>query len=169
MSDAASSRPDYARLLSDQTSLRGRSAFVPGGYGGIGEAIAWGLALAGARVAVAGRSGEKAEALASRLRSAGHDAIGVAMDVHSTASIRQSIDDVAGRFGGLDILVNCIGIQREQRHAEVSEDAFDEILQVNLKAAMFMSQAAARHQIAAAQAGRTGGRQVHLLSVRAML
>jgi gluconate 5-dehydrogenase len=80
--------PDYARLLAGQASLAGRTAFVPGGYGGIGAAIAWGLALAGARVAVAGRSVAKADALAGSLRAAGHDAIGVAMDAHSTDSIR---------------------------------------------------------------------------------
>ena len=73
------------------------------------------------------------------------------------------------RFGGLDLLVNCVGIQREERHAEVSEAAFDEVVQVNLKAAMFMSQAAARHQVAAARRASGSGRQVHLLSVRAQL
>ena len=161
--------PDYARLLAGQASLAGRTAFVPGGYGGIGAAIAWGLALAGARVAVAGRSEAKAEALAGSLRTAGHDAIGVAMDAHSTDRIRAAIDGVAGRFGSLDLLVNCVGIQREERHADVSEAAFDEVVQVNLKAAMFMSQAAARHQVAAIAAGRAPGRQVHLLSVRAQL
>ena len=168
MSEPAS-RPDYARLLAGQASLAGRTAFVPGGYGGIGTAIAWGLALAGARVAVAGRSAAKAEALADALRAAGHDAIGVAIDAHSTASIRAAIDGVAERFGSLDLLVNCVGIQREERHADVSEAAFDEVVQVNLKAAMFMSQAAARHQVAAVAAGRAAGRQVHLLSVRAQL
>ena len=162
-------RPDYARLLAGKSSLVGRTAFVPGGYGGIGAAIAWGLALAGARVAVAGRSEAKAEALAGSLRAAGHDALGVAMDAHSTESIRSAVDRVAGRFGSLDLLVNCVGIQREERHAEVSEAAFDEVVQVNLKAAMFMSQAAARHQVAAVDAGRAAGRQVHLLSVRAQL
>ena len=167
--DAPPPRPDYARRLADTASLRGRIAFVAGGYGGIGEAIAWGLALAGARVAIAGRSAEKAEALAAELRAAGHDATGLAMDAHSTAGIRAAVDAVAQRFGGLDILVNCIGIQREERHADVSEAAFDEIVQVNLKAAMFMSQAVARHQIAGAAAGRSGARQLHVLSVRAQL
>jgi len=165
----ASTGPDYPRLLAGQASLTGRTAFVPGGYGDIGTAIAWGLALAGARVAVAGRSVAKAEALAAALRAAGHDAIGVAVDAHSTASLRAAIDTVAGRFGSLDLLVNCVGIQREERHADVSEAAFDEVVQVNLKAAMFMSQAAARHQAAGAAAGRAPGRQVHLLSVRAQL
>ena len=169
MSDAAPARPDYARLLAGGFDLRGRAAFVPGGYGGIGEAIAWGLALAGARVAVAGRSSGKAEALAARLADAGHDAIGVVMDAHATESIRAAVDAVAARFGALDLLVNCVGIQREQRHADVTEATFDEIVQVNLKAAMFMSQAVARHQIAGAAAGRTGARQLHVLSVRAQL
>ena len=169
MSDATPAAIDYARLLAGQASLAGRAAFVPGGYGGIGEAIAWGLALAGARVAVAGRDAAKADALATRLRAAGHDALGVAMDARSLPSIRGAVDAVAERFGGLDVLVNCVGIQREERIADVTEDAFDEVVQVNLKAAMFLGQAVARHQVASAAAGRAGGRQVHVLSVRAQL
>src|SRR4051812_8755206 len=121
MSETAPAPPDDARLLAGGFDLRGRAAFVPGGYGGIGEAIAWGLAAAGARVAVAGRSAAKAEALAARLQGAGHEAFGVAMDAHATDSIRAAVDAVAARFGGLDLLVNCIGIQREQRLADVSE------------------------------------------------
>jgi gluconate 5-dehydrogenase len=91
------------------------------------------------------------------------------MDAHSVASISGAVDAVATHFGHLDLLVNCVGMQREQRLAEVSEEAFDEVVQVNLKAAMFLAQAAARHQVAAAKAGRAPGRQVHLLSVRARL
>ena len=169
MDETPSERPDYATLLADPAGVRGRVAFVPGGYGGIGEAIAWGLALGGARVAIAGRDAAKAEALAARLRGAGHDAFGLAMDAHSLPSIRAAVDAVAGRFGQLDLLINCVGIQREERLAEVTETAFDEVVQVNLKAAMFLSQAVARHQVAGAEAGRRGGRQVHVLSVRAQL
>ena len=176
--------------------LDGCSAYVPGGYGAIGAAVAHGLAAAGARVAVSGRSAEKAEALAAELREGGCDAFGLAMDAHRVADIRASVDAVAQRFGGLDVLVNCVGIQREERLDDVTEEAFDEVLQVNLKAAMFLGQAAARHQVAAALAcagasadasasadagGNAGsiagahagavsrGRQVHILSVRAQL
>lgn len=149
--------------------LAGRVAYVPGGYGGIGAAIARALAAAGARVAVSGRSEAKAEALAAQLRADGHDAFGVAMDAHSTASIRNSVDRVAAHFGALDLLINCVGIQREERLADVTEDAFDEVVQVNLKAAMFLAQAVATHQIAGVAAGRAPGRQVHVLSVRAQL
>jgi len=142
--------------------LHGKVAYVPGGYGGIGEAIAWGLAQHGAKVAVSGRSLEKAQALAEQLRDAGHDALGLAMDAHSIADAQASVEAVFDHFGALDILVNCLGIQREQRIDEVDEATFDEVVAVNLKAAMFLAQAASRHQ-------REGGKQVHLLSVRAQL
>jgi gluconate 5-dehydrogenase len=76
---------------------------------------------------------------------------------------------VAQRFGALDLLVNCVGIQREEKLDDVTEEAFDEVVQVNLKAAMFLAQAAARHQIAAITAGHRPGTQVHMLSVRSQL
>jgi gluconate 5-dehydrogenase len=146
-------------------SLEDQAAFVPGGYGGIGEAIAWGLAEAGARVAVAGRSREKADALARRLSEAGHTAFGIGMDARNVEGIRSGVDEAAGKLGGLSLLVNCIGFNREQKLAEVTEETFDEIYRVNLKSAMFLAQAAARHQVA----GARGGKQVHLLSVRSQL
>ncbi|MDM0071953.1 SDR family oxidoreductase [Variovorax sp. J31P207] len=160
--DPLTPRIDFPRALAGQFSLEGKVAFIPGGYGGIGEAIAWAMALAGARVAVAGRDGDKAEALAASLRAAGHEALGLAMDAHSVADMQGSVDRAAAHFGRFDILMNCIGIQREQALLEVTEEAFDEVTQVNLKSAMFLAQAAARHQIA----GGRGGAQLHLLSVR---
>ena len=162
---AITPRIDFQQELSGLFDLKGKTAYVPGGYGGIGEAVAWSLALAGAKVAVSGRDAGKAESLAQALRAAGHEAMGLSMDAHSVEHIRTSVDAVAAHLGGLDILVNCIGMQREQALLEVTEETFDEMLQVNLKAAMFLAQAAARHQVA----GGRGGAQVHLLSVRAHL
>jgi NAD(P)-dependent dehydrogenase (short-subunit alcohol dehydrogenase family) len=158
-------RIDFQRELAGLFDLKGKVAYVPGGYGGIGEAIAWSLALAGAKVAVSGRDPKKAEAMAAELAAAGHSAMGVAMDAHSVADIRSSVDAVIEHWGRLDILINCIGMQREQALLEVTEEAFDELLAVNLKSAMFLAQACAKHQIAGGQ----GGSQVHLLSVRAQL
>jgi len=145
--------------------LSGKIAFVAGGYGGIGSAIAWGFARHGASVVIAGRDAGKAQALAARLVDAGFGAAGIAMDAHSVASIEAAVSSVAERFGGIDVLMNCIGIQREQALLDVTEDAYDDVYRVNLKAAMFIAQAVARRQIAAAH----GGRQIHLLSVRAQL
>ena len=162
-------RIDFKRELAGLFDLQGKTAFVSGGYGGLGEAIAWGLAQRGARVAVAGRDAARAQALADALAAAGHAALGIAMDAHAVADIRGSIDAVAARCGGIDILVNCVGMQREQALLEVTEDTYDEVLAVNLKAAMFQAQAVARHQVDAAGRGVRGLRQVHLLSVRAQL
>ena len=146
-------------------SLDDRVAFVPGGYGGIGESVSWGLARQGAAVAVAGRSAEKAETLAQKMRDAGHQAMGLALDVQSVPEIKQAVKRIVDELGSVDILCNSVGIQREQGILEVTEDAFDEVYAVNLRAAMFLAQAVAARQI---QQG-AGGSQIHLLSVRSKL
>jgi gluconate 5-dehydrogenase len=158
-------RIDFAKELSGLFDLSGMNALVPGATGGLGEAIAWGLAQAGAAVALAGHEPGKAERLASRLAGAGHKAVGFAFDATDVEAIRRTADAAADALGRIDILVNCIGIQIEEPLTEVTEAAFDRVYATNLKAAMFLAQAVARRQIAAAR----GGRQVHLLSVRAQL
>lgn len=159
--------PDLdAQSLKGLFDLAGQVAFVPGGYGGLGEAIAYGLALQGAHVAIGGRDKAKADALAQKIEQvSGVDAIAVTLDVTDVATIPGAVDRVIERFGRLDALVNCVGMQIEQPITEVTEEAFDRVYQTNLKSAMFLAQAAAKVQIAA---GR-GGRQIHLLSVRSQL
>jgi NAD(P)-dependent dehydrogenase (short-subunit alcohol dehydrogenase family) len=134
--------------------LKGKVALVPGGYGGIGAAVCRGLAAEGARVIIAGRNYDKALSLSRRIRGSAP----LELDVRDIASIRKAI----GALKKLDLLVNCVGIQREEPIDEVTEDAFDEVYRTNLKAAMFLAQAAAKKQ-------KRGGKQVHLLSVRAQL
>lgn len=141
--------------------LDGKSALVAGGYGGLGGAISWGLVSRGARVAVAGRSADKASAFAGRLKANGHAALGLAMDATSVDAIDEAVDQVAGAFGGIDILINCVGINIEQDMLEVTEAAFDDVYAANLKSAMFLGQAVARRQVER----RRGGKQVHMLSV----
>lgn len=156
---------DFTKELDGLFDLHGQVAFVPGGYGGLGEAIAWGLAIRGAKVAVAGRDRAKAARLAGALRAAGHDAAGFAMDAGRVPDIRRAVAATVRRFGRIDILVNCVGIQIEEPMTDVTEKAFDAVYRANLKSAMFVAQAVARVQIA----GKRGGRQIHLLSVRAQL
>jgi NAD(P)-dependent dehydrogenase (short-subunit alcohol dehydrogenase family) len=139
----------------DLFSLKGKTAFVPGGYGAIGAATCRGLSQAGARVIVAGRNGRKAAALAKRL---GRGAKGVALDVEDVKAIRS----VVAALPRIDILMNCVGMQREQALEDVDEDTFDAVYRTNLRAAMFLAQAVAGRQ-------RHGGKQIHLLSVRAQL
>lgn len=145
--------------------LRGLRAFIPGGYGALGEAIAWGLARFGAAVAIAGPTEAKAEKLAATIAATGARAIGFGLDARKPKEIDEVVDKVAAALGGVDILVNCVGVQREQALLDVTEEVFDEVYATNLKSAMFLGQAVARRQI---EAGR-GGRQIHLLSVRSAL
>src|SRR5689334_7112772 len=116
---------DFRAELGPLFELAGKVAYLPGGYGGLGEAIAWGLALRGARMPISGRDAGKAEALAAMLRDGGHEASGLVMVVTRVPDIRRSVDTVVERFGTADILVNCVGIQIEQKLTGVTEEAFD--------------------------------------------
>ena len=145
--------------------LDGKVALVTGGYGGIGEAVSRGLVLAGAKVAVSGHNAEKAAGCAEALRKAGGDSYAAAFDSLSVAETRQMVDDVVRHFGRLDILVNCVGLNREEKAEEVTEALFDHVMDVNLKSSMFQAQAAARHMIRQGE----GGKQVHIGSVRTLL
>jgi gluconate 5-dehydrogenase len=157
---------DYASELAGLFDLRGKTVFVPGGTGGLGEAIAWGLSFAGASVVVAGRDRGKAEALAAEIAGDTRGtAAGVPVEVTDVASIEAAVAEAHERLGSLDILVNCVGIQIEEPLLDVKEESFDRVYEVNLKSAMFLAQSVAKRQVAA---GR-GGRQIHLLSVRSQL
>lgn len=145
--------------------LDGKVALVTGGYGGIGEAVCHGLAGLGAKVAVAGHDAAKASACADALRKRGADAYAGMFDSVSVPDTRRMVNDVAEHFGRLDILVNCVGLNREEKAEDVTEEMFDHVVNVNLKSAMFQSQAAARHMIKQG----TGGKQVHIGSVRTLL
>jgi gluconate 5-dehydrogenase len=144
--------------------LDGKVALVTGGYGGIGEAVCRGLAGMGAKVAVTGHNREKAKACAEALRSQGSEAYAAGFEVTSVGDTERMVDEVAAHFGRLDILVNAVGVQREEKLGDISEENFDYVINVNLKGAMFQAQAAARHMIA-----QGAGKQVHFGSVRSLL
>jgi len=154
--------PDAIRKLFDIT---GQRAFIPGGYGAIGEALAFAMAAHGAIVTIAGPRIEKARDLAVRIGGTGGQAHGLMLDAASVDSIRKATSEAVEVMGGIDTLVNCVGIQREQSILDVTPETFDMMLDTNLRSAMLLGQAVARDQIAGGQ----GGRQIHLLSVRAQL
>jgi NAD(P)-dependent dehydrogenase (short-subunit alcohol dehydrogenase family) len=153
-----------ARQLAGLFRLNGKVALVAGGYGGIGEAVSCALAAYGASVAISGRSLERASSLAAAIAEDGHTTYAGSFDILDVGSIRRHVDEVAAALGGVDILVNCVGAQREEPAAEVSEETWDYVSDVNLKGAFFLAQAAGRHQLRAGS-----GRQIHLSSVRSQL
>jgi gluconate 5-dehydrogenase len=119
----------------------------------------------GARVAVAGHNREKAEACAESLRAGGCDAHAAMFDALSPEDTTRMVDEVASHYGRIDILIDMIGGQREEKAGEVTEANFDEVMGLNLKTAMFQGQAAARHMIRQG----TGGKQLLFGSVRGRL
>ncbi len=136
-------------------SLAGKTAFVTGGNSGIGLGIAKGLARAGARVAITGRSEAKnAEALAAL--SAIPDACAAqafAFDLEDTDGIPAFYDRVTAAMGGLDVLVNSAGITYRGRADQVPLWEYDRVLRVNLTAPYVLSQCFAREQIANGRPG----------------
>src|SRR5689334_7306406 len=99
MSERIAPRIDFRAALENAFRLDGKVVFVPGGYGGIGEAIAWGASLAGATVVIAGRDGSKAVELSSALIRAGLKAEGLVLDVTSVEAIRTVVDEILARHG----------------------------------------------------------------------
>ena len=146
-------------------SLDGKVALVTGGYGGIGKAVCQGLADRGAKVAISGHNRGKAVSCAAELGATGASAYGTEFDALSVESTRRMIDEVAAHFGRLDIVVNAVGGQREEPADSALEENFDHVIDLNLKSAMFQSQAASRHMIAQG----SGGKLVHFGSVRSQL
>ena len=122
--------------------LAGRVALVTGGGRGIGKAIALTLAEAGADVAVNYRErAAAAEATVAEIRRFGRRAASVQADVARAAEIARLVEAVAEELGPIDILVNNAGISEPCPIEELTEEAFDRTLAVNLKSAFLCTQA----------------------------
>jgi NAD(P)-dependent dehydrogenase (short-subunit alcohol dehydrogenase family) len=129
--------------------LDGKRALVTGAGRGIGLACAAALAEVGAHVTLAARSLGELEAAASAIRTAGGSAFALRLDVMDRASVRQAIS-LSEPF---DILVNNAGGNRPQTFVDVTEEDFDAVIDLNLKAAFFVAQAVAARMI---EGGRKG-------------
>src|SRR4051794_2048156 len=128
-------------------SLAGMTALVTGAGSGIGQATARALSAAGARVVVTELPDrlERAKATVSELQGAGGHALAVELDVRNLDSISNCIDAaMQAGDGRLDILVNNAGVNVRQPAFEVTEEAWDLVLDTNLKGLFFTAQAAGR-------------------------
>ncbi|MFW0860242.1 MAG: glucose 1-dehydrogenase [Dehalococcoidia bacterium] len=126
-------------------SLEGKVALVTGGSRGIGKAAALGLARAGADVVIASRKLPDLEKVAEEIKGLGKKSLAVAAHVGRLEEINNLVDRVKAEFGRIDILVNNAGTNPVMDPAlEISERAWDSIMNLNLKGLFFLSQAVAR-------------------------
>jgi len=135
--------------LAPSFRLDGKRALITGAGRGIGRAIAEAYAEAGAEVILCARSGGEIEALAEALGAAGHKAEAMVADVTDIAGFAAQ---VAAR-PAVDIFVNNAGTNRPKPLSEVTEDDYDAVLGLNLKAAVFAAQAVSAAMVAAGKPG----------------
>ncbi len=121
-------------------SLEGRTAVVIGGTGELCGAMASGLARANAEVVLVGRSEEKAKERLDQIHGDGGKAYFVACDVNDRASLAALLETVVERSGACHILVNGAGVNSPTPFLEITDDEFDRILDVNLKAVFAAAQ-----------------------------
>ena len=125
--------------------LSGKSAIVTGGNGGLGLAMALGLAGAGSNIAIAARNVEKTGHALRQIEALGVQAVGLTVDVVQEADITQMVSQTVEAFGRVDILVNNAGmtVRKEPQELELAE--WDQVLDVNLRAAFLASRAVYPH------------------------
>jgi 3-oxoacyl-[acyl-carrier protein] reductase len=123
-----------------------RVAIVTGGARGIGEGIAHRLAADGMRVAVLDRDGAAAGRTARELTGPG---IGVEVDVRDATAVEAAVTTVTEQLGPVEVLVNNAGIARDNLMFRMTEDEWDDVIDVHLRGTFLMSRAAQRHMVLA--------------------
>ena len=122
--------------------LNGKVALVTGGNGGIGLAMARGLAQAGATVVVCGRDAAKSAAAVQDMTAAGWQADAIEADVTDEAAVQRLFDNVLRRHGALHILVNNAGTSIRRQPQDLSLEDWKTVMETNLTSAFLCSRAA---------------------------
>ena len=127
--------------------LSGKKILLTGAAGGIGEALAAGLAGAGGDMLLCDIAEDKLAALTAKIAGDGGTAESFYMDVSKQDSIRDAVKTIIDRAGRIDVLINCAGINRREGFLDVMEETYDAIMNINLKGVYFLSQEVAKHMI----------------------
>ena len=129
-------------MSNEHFDLSGRRALVTGASRGIGRAIAFGLASAGADVALAARDKERLTEIAVGIRDLGRNACVVPLDVSKLDTVGPAIDAAAAGLGGLDVLVNNAGVNGPGGFDVMDDREFDRVLDTNFGGVLFACEAA---------------------------
>jgi gluconate 5-dehydrogenase len=152
----------------DDFRLDGKVAFISGGGGAIGSALAIALGSAGAKVAVSDIAEANAEAAAEKVKAAGAECIAIAGDITKEAEADRIVGAIVEHYGRLDIVVNAVGGGAGKVLFEAQEyprEAWDWIMEINLRATLIATQAAVRAMIKLGN----GGRVINISSVRSLI
>jgi 3-oxoacyl-[acyl-carrier protein] reductase len=151
-------------MLNKLFSLSGRTALVTGGSKGIGKAMARGFAEAGANIAISAR--HEAELKKAKAEIADGTNVKVeyfVADMTQRDQVKKLAKDVLAKFGRVDVLVNNAGSNKPQNLVDVTEDVWDEILELNLTSCNLLA-----HLLAPGMIERKWGRIIHLSSIMAL-
>lgn len=121
--------------------LKGRTALIAGGGGGIGRAVALALAQEGANTAVADIVKDNAEKVSSEVKALGVDGMAYQVDLTRKADVDRMVNEVLERFGQIDILVNCQGWDRLEPFVESHEETWEKLLAINFKSVLYTAKA----------------------------
>lgn len=140
--------------------LDGRTALVTGAGRGLGVGMARGLAEAGAKVILVARTEQEIEQAAADIRKSGGDAEAVVLDVLDEGKVRSVFDSLPA----LDILINNAGTNIPKPFVEVDTESLDTLLQLNVRAAFIVAQAAVQRMLKDPNRHVSGGAVVHISS-----
>ena len=125
--------------------LEGKVALVTGSSRGVGKAVALGFAASGADVIINYTSNQNAaDNVVSEIQSMGRSAVAVKADVAVKTDVERLVNTAAEKYGKLDVLVNNAGFTRPAMMVKMSEDQWDQVVDIHLKGAFMCSQAAGR-------------------------
>jgi NAD(P)-dependent dehydrogenase (short-subunit alcohol dehydrogenase family) len=126
-------------------SLDGKKALITGGNRGLGFAFTQALADCGASVAFVGRSIDANQAAVKRLAEAGVHAHGIGADLSKDDDVRRSVDEAVEALGGLDIVVNNAGTCFHEPAWDATDEQWQQVFDLNVRAVWKVSLAAGRH------------------------
>ena len=144
-------------------NLSGKVAIITGGNGGIGLGMAQGIASLGARVVIAGRNADKAEAALATLRDMAAEASFIAADVTQKAACLSLVAQTEERYGRVDILVNNAGTSIRKMPQDFTEEDWRHVLDTNLTSAFLCAQAAYPAMVKAG-----GGKMINIGSMMSL-
>jgi len=150
--------------MNDLLNLSGKTVVVTGGALGIGKAISYRLAEAGANVVIANRTKEDADKAVAELVSKGWKALALPTDVSKEEDVKKLVEETVKAFASIDILVNNAGIFPSIPLSQMTLDDFEKVISINLKGVFLTTKYVSTQMIVQGK----GGKIINITSIDAL-